>query len=87
MPINTIIDKEILGSLARGGSKATYVIRNSLDWPDKPLHNTGLTTSKVLRACRRLERLGYIEQEHRTSYLVMKVWKITPRGESVLEAL
>jgi hypothetical protein len=70
-------DQSVLKAIDRGNSPATYVIRNMMSWksdhwgcgfwPD-------LATSKVLRACRRLQKRGLIE-EAPTSYAVMKCWR------------
>ncbi len=77
--------RAVLESLRERGSMATYVIRNTVamreggglaKWPDA-------TTSAVLRACRRLERQGLVEQVS-TSYRVMLSWRITQNGRRVL---
>lgn len=77
------LDREILTALAGRCDVATYVIRNILDWPNRPLHRIGLQTSHVLTACRRLERNKLIEKG-RTRYAIMKVWRITEAGRLAL---
>lgn len=77
------LDAEILRALDEHGNVATYVIRNIVDWPGEIFHRTGIGTSHVLTACRRLERRGHVA-ERPTSYLVMKTWEITPAGRAAL---
>jgi hypothetical protein len=77
------LDAEILRALDEHGNAATYVIRNIVDWPGKIFHGAMLGTSHVLTACRRLERRGHVAEKP-TSYLVMKVWDITPAGRAAL---
>jgi len=78
-----VLDREILTALAGRCDEVTYVIRNVLDWPSRPLHRSGIQTSHVLTACRRLERRGHAE-EARSSYAVMKTWRITAAGRAAL---
>lgn len=74
-----ILDPLVLEALVNRGRNATYVIRNHLDWPGKPLHRRGLKTAQVLRACRRLQKQGLVH-ETSSSYLVMKCWALTAAG-------
>ena len=78
------LDKSVLQAALDRGENATYVLRNNLDWPGKPWHRRGVTTSMILRACRRLERAGLIE-ERPTPYITMLSWRITPAGRAALE--
>jgi len=77
--------RAVLESLRERGSMATYVIRNTVAMREgeKTAKWPGATTSTVLRACRRLERQGLVEQVS-TSYRVMLSWRITPGGRHVL---
>lgn len=79
------LDRLLLAEIAsRAAGCATYVLRNCLDWPGKTHHRSGITTRDVLRACRRLERRGLVE-EASTSYAVMKCWAITAAGSAALQ--
>ncbi len=69
------MDTECLAAVKQG-TAATYVLRNRMDWPGRPLHKSGLKTSHVLTACRRLERQGKIK-EVPTIYVTMLSWEIT----------
>lgn len=74
----------ILRVLSSRPSVVTYVLRNHLDWPDRPFGDwSGLTTDRVLRGCRRLEKRGLIK-EARSAYAVMKCWEITDAGRTFL---
>lgn len=74
------LDHVVLSDIGKWSHKATYVIRNSLE-----LDKQGIfTTAQVLRSCRRLEAKGLIIQSDHTSYMVMKVWEITPAGRAAL---
>lgn len=78
------LDKEVLRALAGRCDEMTYVIRNVIDWPGQPFHRFGIQTAHVLRSCRRLESVGYVEKG-RSSYAVQKAWRITPAGRAALE--
>lgn len=77
------LDLDVLRMSAQTSTPPTYVLRNMLDWPGEGWHRVGLETSDVLRACRRLEAQGLIE-EARSFYAVMKAWSITPAGREAL---
>lgn len=80
-----LLDADILRALLSRGDLNTYVIRNMLvsqheakqAWP-------GLKTSRVLTACRRLEKAGAVKPAP-TSYLVDLAWAITDRGRLRLQ--
>ncbi|WP_376711094.1 hypothetical protein [Pseudochrobactrum lubricantis] len=74
------LDADVLANLDEWSHKATYVIRNGLIRNGRKT----LSTAQVLRACRRLEVKGLIKQTDHTSYVVMKVWEITPAGRASL---
>lgn len=78
-----VLDRLVLEALLTRSRNATYVIRNHLDWPGKPLHRRGLKTAQVLRACRRLQHRGLL-YETSSSYLVMKCWALTDAGRAAL---
>lgn len=81
------LDWLVLDMLGRvGGDDMTYVLRNRLDQPGRPLYRSGLTTAQVLQACRRLERLGFVRTT-RTVYAVQKCWVITDAGRARLATL
>ncbi|MGA2491892.1 MAG: hypothetical protein ABSF67_02950 [Roseiarcus sp.] len=67
------LDEAIIAALRDHGAMATYVIRN---WASP--RSADLTTASVLRRCKRLEHLGYVERAP-TSYLVMISWRLKRR--------
>ncbi|CAM5194447.1 putative protein OS=Bosea thiooxidans OX=53254 GN=SAMN05660750_03297 PE=4 SV=1 [Bosea thiooxidans] len=78
-------DEAVLAAISKAPGRATYVLRNMMTWPNdhwKVGFWPALETSAVLRACRRLQKRGLIE-ESPTAYAVMKCWRPThPRQES-----
>jgi hypothetical protein len=74
-------DNEVLSVLSGAYDEWTYVIRNILVMNRK--HHNGLRTSRVLRACRRLQGQGLI-REARSISLVHKNWQITEAGRAAL---
>jgi len=78
-------DRAVLKVLRERRDEMTYVIRNRLSasrWISGLPQS--IKTSAVLRACRRLQSLGYVE-ETPSNYMVQKCWKITPAGLAALE--
>lgn len=73
------LDRAVLAALARRHDSMTYVIRNCLTMDRTGRDWRGLETKQVLAACRRLQRLGYVE-EAPTSYAIQKCWRITEAG-------
>lgn len=67
-------DIEVLQAICDYNGHATYVYRNIL----------GGSTPTILRACRRLEVAGLVEENRHSSYLVMKSWCITDLGREAL---
>lgn len=79
-----VLDLEVLRALSTRCAVMTYVIRNVVDWPGRPLHQAGVDTPSVLRACRRLVKRGHVEAG-RSPYLTQKAWQITDTGRAALE--
>lgn len=75
------LDRDLLKAICEHPGQATYYYRNVLDERGTQWYRRGLATSHVLRTCRRLEKLGLIE-EKRSNYLVMKEWKPTDAGRA-----
>ena len=74
----------VLDVLETRGKSPTYVIRNWIHsremepdavWP-------GVKTSQILAVCKKAEKLGLVEQS-KTSYAVMKVWRIKNEGRLI----
>ncbi len=81
-------DGAVLKAIKSRDSLATYVIRNMMAWPSdhwKVGFWPNLQTSTVLRACRRLQKRGLIE-EATTSYAVMKCWREVSSGRTLADA-
>ncbi len=73
-----IMDAQCLKAVQEQGWAATYVLRNVMDWPGKPLHRKGLKTSHVLTTCKRLERQGKIKGAP-SDYAFGLAWQITDK--------
>ena len=74
------LDRAVLKACGENSPNATYVLRNRISRQSK---RSKLTTPQVLRACRRLEKLGLLQQYHGTGYAVMLVWELTEAGKAI----
>lgn len=77
MPDLPRFDAAVLDAIGIRPGAATYVLRNMMAWPNdhwKLGFWPSLETSRVLRACRRLQKRGLIE-EAPSAYVVMKCWR------------
>lgn len=79
------LDREVLVALRESGRMPTSSFRDFVRRPDGIFREEGIDTPDILRACRRLEQRGYIEQAA-TSCRVMKVWQLTDEGRASHEA-
>lgn len=70
------LDYAVLGILKSGYEYPTYVLRNILDEPCGQFYRSGLRTSHVLTACKRLWRAGKIQQMPRMS-TNSYVWRLS----------
>lgn len=78
------LDREVLRALTERFGMMTYVIRNTLVMGhNRQKWRPDLSTARVLRACRRLEARGHIE-EVASVYAVQKCWAATPAGCAAL---
>lgn len=81
-------DAAVLKAIGIRPGAATYVLRNMMAWPNDHWQVgfwPSLETSRVLRACRRLQKRGLIE-EASTSYVVMKCWRLVGSGQKLADA-
>ncbi|MFA6966079.1 hypothetical protein [Bosea sp. (in: a-proteobacteria)] len=79
------LSRAVLLTLTRRHDSMTYVIRNCLTMDRVGRDWRGISTDQVLSACRRLQRLGHVE-EAPTSYVVQKCWRATDAGRAAIEA-
>ncbi|MFG1284438.1 hypothetical protein [Xanthobacter autotrophicus] len=78
------LDRSVLQVLSERFETMTYVIRNTLVMGHRSQKwRPELSTSRVLRACRRLEQRGHIT-EVPSVYAVQKSWAITAAGRAAL---
>lgn len=88
LPELSQFDAAVLKAIKSQDSLPTYVIRNMMSWPSDHWEVgfwPNLQTSTVLRACRRLEKRGLIE-EAPTNYAVMKCWREVGSGRKLADA-
>ncbi len=77
------LDRKVLKAATEWSPNATYVLRNRISRQER---GETLSTTSVLRACRRLEKAGLLREFKNSGYAVMLVWEITDAGRAALEA-
>lgn len=76
MPVLT--DEEVIDAMLGAGNRMTYVVANILRGTHKH-HNGTLSTAKVLRKLKSLEKRGVVERVM-TNYAIHLCWRLTPNA-------